>query len=132
DRYAKLHELLVSNKVQVKVVPRTIAPFLHGKAGVIRNEDGNAVAFMGSINETRAAWAHNYELVWEDSSADGVAWVQDEFDALWERGVPLPDVVIKEVGRLANRREVSVEVLAPEAIPGAALVEAPIYRDGES
>lgn len=132
DRYAKLHELLVSNKVQVKVVPRTIAPFLHGKAGVIRNEVGSAVAFMGSINETRAAWAHNYELVWEDSSADGVAWVQDEFDALWERGVPLPDVVIKEVGRLANRREVSVEVLAPEAIPGAALVEAPIYRDGES
>lgn len=132
DRYAKLHQLLVSGKVEVKVVPRTIAPFLHGKAGVIHGDDGNAIAFMGSINETRAAWAHNYELVWEDSSADGVAWVQDEFDALWERGVPLPDVVIKEVGRLADRREVSVEVLAPEAIPGAALVEAPIYRDGES
>lgn len=131
DRYAKLHELLVSGRVQIKVVPRSIAPFLHGKAGVIR-DDAGAIAFMGSINETRAAWAHNYELVWEDSSTEGVDWVQAEFDALWERGVPLPDVVIKEVGRLADRREVSVEALAPEEIGPAALIESPIYRDGES
>lgn len=131
DRYAKLYELLTSGRVQIKVVPRSIAPFLHGKAGVIRGIEG-ALSFMGSINETRAAWAHNYELVWEDSSAEGVAWVQDEFDALWSRGVPLPDVVIKEVGRLADRREVSVEALATDEIAPAVLVEAPIYRDGES
>lgn len=131
DRYAKLYELLTSGRVQIRVVPRSIAPFLHGKAGVIRSDAG-ALAFMGSINETRAAWAHNYELVWEDSSVEGVAWVQAEFDALWERGVPLPDVVIKEVGRLAERREVSVEALAPDEIPQAALVESPIYREGES
>jgi superfamily II DNA or RNA helicase len=131
DRYAKLHELLVSGRVQVKIVPRSVAPFLHGKAGVITDADG-AVAFMGSINETRAAWAHNSELVWEDSSPDGVKWVQAEFDALWKVGVWLPDVIIKEVGRLANRHEVTVEGLAPTEIPGAALVETPIYRDGES
>ncbi len=131
DRYAKLYELLSSGKVQVKVVPRSIAPFLHGKAGVIHG-DGGALAFMGSINETRAAWAHNYELVWEDSSKEGVDWVQAEFDALWDRGVPLPDVIIKEIGRLADRREVSVEGLAPDEVPQAALVETPIYRDGES
>lgn len=131
ERYAKLHELLTSGRVQIKVVPRSIAPFLHGKAGVIRS-GADAVAFMGSINETRAAWAHNYELVWEDSSAEGIDWVQAEFDALWARGVPLPDVVIKEVGRLADRREVTVEALAPDEVAPAALVEAPIYRDGES
>lgn len=131
DRYAKLYELLTSGRVQIRVVPRTIAPFLHGKAGVITGPSGS-IAFMGSINETRAAWAHNYELVWEDSSADGVTWVQAEFDALWDRGVPLPDVVIKEVGRLAARREVEAEALAPEEVAPAVLVEAPIYRDGES
>lgn len=132
DRYAKLHALLTSGRVQIKVVPRGIAPFLHGKAGVVRDAAGGAIAFMGSINETRAAWAHNYELVWEDTSADGVAWVQDEFDALWGRGIPLPAVIIKEIGRLASRREVTVEALAPEDLPAAALVEAPIYREGES
>ncbi len=130
-RYAKLYELLTSGRVQIKVVPRSIAPFLHGKAGVIRGE-GGALAFMGSINETRAAWAHNYELVWQDTSEDGISWVQAEFDALWSRGVPLPDVVIEEVGRLAKRREVSVEALAPDQVAPAALVESPIYRDGES
>ena len=132
DRYRRLHELLTSGRVQIKVVPRSIAPFLHGKAGVVKGGDGTSAAFMGSINETRAAWAHNYELVWEDSSPEGVAWVQAEFDALWKVGVDLPDVVVAEVGRLADRHETSVEGLAPEDIPGAALAESPIYRDGES
>lgn len=132
-RYAKLHELLSSGKVEVRVVPRSVAPFLHGKAGVITGENG-AVAFMGSINETKAAWAHNYELVWEDTSPDGVAWVQAEFDELWEKGKPLPDAIIREVGRLAARHEVELIEFADktENIAPAALIETPIYRDGES
>ena len=132
DRYRQLHELLTSQRIRIKVVPRSVAPFLHGKAGIITANDGAQLSFMGSINETRAAWAHNYELVWEDSSAEGVEWVQAEFDALWDVGVDLPDVVIKEVGRLAKRHETTVEGLAPEEIPGAALVESPLYRDGAS
>ncbi|RWI67695.1 phospholipase D-like domain-containing anti-phage protein [Mesorhizobium sp.] len=133
-RYAKLYELLSSGRVEVRVVPRTVAPFLHGKAGVITGAEGGAVAFMGSINETRAAWAHNYELVWEDSSQEGVEWVQAEFDELWERGKPLPDAIISEVGRLASRREVEIVEFAgdAEAVAPAALAETPIYRDGES
>ncbi|MAO03348.1 MAG: DEAD/DEAH box helicase [Citromicrobium sp.] len=132
DRYRQLHELLTSQRIRIKVVPRSVAPFLHGKAGIITANDGAQLSFMGSINETRAAWAHNYELVWEDSSAEGVEWVQAEFDALWDVGVDLPDVVIKEVGRLAKRHETTVEGLALEEIPGAALVESPLYRDGAS
>jgi hypothetical protein len=133
DRYAQLYDLLLSGRVEIRVVPRTRAPFLHGKAGVITGSQGS-VAFMGSINETRAAWAHNYELLWEDTSADGVAWVQAEFDELWEHGKPLPNAVIAEVGRLANRREVEVVSFLddPDGIAPAALVETPIYRDGES
>lgn len=132
-RYAKLFELLSTGRVEVRVVARTVAPFLHGKAGVIKGPAGS-VAFMGSINETRAAWAHNYELVWEDTSKDGVAWVQAEFDALWDQGKPLPDAIIQEVGRLAKRREVEIVTFAEDAskVVSAALVESPIYRDGES
>nr|WP_277991216.1 helicase-related protein [Sphingomonas panni] len=106
---------------------------MHGKAGVITSPDG-AISFMGSINETRAAWAHNYELVWEDTSPEGVAWVQAEFDELWAQGKPLPDAVVKEIGRLANRREVEIVAFHddPVGIAPAALAETPIYRDGEA
>jgi superfamily II DNA or RNA helicase len=132
-RYRQLYDLLISGKVEIRVVPRTVAPFLHGKAGVVTGPDG-AVAFMGSINETRAAWAHNYELVWEDTSAEGVGWVQAEFDELWSQGVPLPDAIVTEIGRLAERREVEISEFreTPVTVPAAAFAEAPIYREGES
>lgn len=133
DRYARLYDLLICGRVEIRVVARTVAPFLHGKAGVVTGPDG-AISFMGSINETRAAWAHNYELVWEDTSPEGVAWVQAEFDELWAQGKPLPDAIVREVGRLANRRE--VEVIAfhddPASIAPATFAETPIYRDGEA
>ncbi|WP_287100208.1 phospholipase D-like domain-containing anti-phage protein [Mesorhizobium sp.] len=133
DRYSKLYDLLISGRVEIKVVPRTVAPFLHGKAGVITGPEG-AVAFMGSINETKAAWAYNYELVWEDSSPEGVSWVQAEFDELWAQGKPLPDAIVAEVGRLANRREVEVVNFhdQPANMVPAALAETPIYREGEA
>lgn len=133
DRYAKLYELLMSGRIEIRVVARNVAPFLHGKAGIVTGEHG-AVAFMGSINETRAAWAHNYELVWEDSSSEGVDWVQAEFDELWQLGKPLPDAIIREIGRLAIRREVEIVAFHSDAsaLAPAALVETPIYRDGEA
>lgn len=134
QRYARLHSLLTSGRLELRVVASDRAPFLHGKAGVLTGRDGVRTAFMGSVNETHNAWASNYEIVWEDTSEDGVAWVQSEFDALWRQSVALPDTVIKEVGRLAERREVSVTVLqkTPEAMAPAALVESPLYRDGEN
>ena len=83
------------------------------------------------MNETRQGWSEHYEIVWEDRSAEGVAWVEDEFRYLWERGVPLPDAIIEEIGRCARKHEVQVEELSPGELAAAALVEAPIYRRGE-
>ncbi|MEQ1503052.1 MAG: phospholipase D-like domain-containing protein, partial [Myxococcota bacterium] len=115
-RYQRLYDLLKRGNVEIRVVARTDAPFLHGKAGLIRAADGSAVAFVGSLNETREGWAGNYEMVWEDSSAAGVAWVQEEFDYLWQRGVPLPDVVVEEIGRCARKRQTEMADLAPEQV----------------
>lgn len=131
-RYKRLYEILTKGNVEVRVVSRREAPFLHGKAGVIRRPDGSASAFMGSLNETREGWSSNYELVWEDTSPDGVAWVVDEFEYLWERGKPLPDAIIDEIGRSARRIEVQLEELAPEEVLPGALVESDLYRGGES
>lgn len=130
-RYQKLYNLLKSGKVEVRVVSAADSPFLHGKAGVIVQRDGSASAFLGSLNETREGWDEHYELVWEDRSAEGVAWVEDEFRYLWDRGVPLPDAIIEEVGRCARKREVGLDELNPADVAAAALVEAPLYRRGE-
>jgi superfamily II DNA or RNA helicase len=128
DRYRRLYDLLKSGKVAVRVVAGDDAPFLHGKAGVIESQDGSSIAFIGSLNETREGWSRHYEIVWEDSSAEGVKWVEDEFQWLWDRGKPLPEAVIEEIGRTAQRREVELGTLEAEDVAPAALVEAPIFR----
>jgi len=92
ERYRKLYELLSQGNVEMRVVPRTKV-FLHGKAGVIEDGDGGKTCFLGSINETRSAFAENYEILWEDNSAEGVAWVEEEFESLWQDAYPLPDAI---------------------------------------
>ena len=130
-RYRRLYELLKSGKVKVRVVSAKDAPFLHGKAGVIENRDGGKTSFIGSLNETREGWQEHYEIVWEDRSEEGVAWVEEEFRYLWDRSVPLPDAIIEEIGRLSRKHEVELKDLQPADIAAGALVEAPLYRKGE-
>ncbi len=130
DRYRKLHDLLTSGRVEIRVVPRDHV-FIHGKAGVIEAADGSKTCFLGSINETKSAFAENYEILWEDTSADGVIWVEEEFEALWKDAFPLPDAIIEEVKRVADRVEVHFADVEPDDLPAAALVESPIYRGGE-
>ncbi len=130
-RYQRLYDLLKNGKVKVRVVSAKDAPFLHGKAGVIESRDGAKTSFIGSLNETREGWQEHYEIVWEDRSPEGVAWVEEEFRYLWNRSVPLPDAIIEEIGRLSRKREVELKDLQPADIAAGALVEAPLYRKGE-
>lgn len=142
-RYKRLFDLLSSGKVEVKVLPQGKSPFLHGKAGAIRRADGTGVAFVGSVNETDEGWSKNYELLWEDISEAAVQWVEEEFRALWDAAIPLPDTVVTEIGRVAARSEyASIEEWrsqaegcggadAQDAAAAAAVVEAPVYRAGE-
>lgn len=130
-RYVRLYNLLKSGKVSVRVVSANDAPFLHGKAGVIEARDGVKTCFIGSLNETREGWQDHYEIVWEDRSPEGVAWVEEEFRYLWQRSVPLPDAIIEEIGRLSRKTEVELKDLAPADVAAGALVEAPLYRKGE-
>ncbi len=130
DQYARLHQLLTQGNVQIRVVPRQTV-FLHGKAGVIEREDGSYTSFLGSANETLSAFTSQYELIWEDNSPEAVAWVKDEFNALWNIGVPLPEAIIDEIGRLAKRTQITWEGLNAHEAPGAVFAESPIYRTGE-
>ncbi|MBM4185613.1 MAG: DEAD/DEAH box helicase [Gemmatimonadetes bacterium] len=130
DRYRRLHELLTSGRVEIRVVPKDRV-FIHGKAGVIEQADGTKTCFLGSINETKSAFAQNYEILWEDPSPEGVAWVEEEFAALWDDAYPLPDAIVEEIERVAKRIEIPFGDAAPAELPAAALVETPIYRGGE-
>ena len=70
DRYRRLHDLLTSGRVEIRVVPKDRV-FIHGKAGVIEAADGTKTCFLGSINETKSAFAKNYEILWEDHFGGG-------------------------------------------------------------
>lgn len=129
-RYQRLYELLSSGNVEIRVVPKNRV-FIHGKAGVIECADGEKTCFLGSINETKSAFASNYEILWADRSADGVAWVEEEFDALWVDACPLPSAIIEEVKRVAERQETRFDETKVKDLPAAALAESPIYRGGE-
>lgn len=117
----------------MKVLPDAQFGFVHGKAGVITLADGTQTAFMGSANESKSAWRMNYELLWEDDSADAIAWTQAEFDALWEspHAMPLAQAIIEDIERISRRTVIPgvddwKQSAAPD--PAAPIIEAPVYR----
>ncbi|WP_019022928.1 phospholipase D-like domain-containing anti-phage protein [Thioalkalivibrio sp. ALE23] len=133
DRYRLLDEFLQAHPDAIRVVPNEVCGLIHGKAGVIERADGNRLAFIGSMNETRMGWKGNYEILWSDESNEGADWVQSEFDWLWERSHPLPRVVLQEIHRRSKRTEVAIEDIEdPEDVGPAAVVESPMYQEGFS
>lgn len=130
DCYRRLHDLLISGRIEIRVVPKDHI-FIHGKAGVIETGGGAKTCFLGSTNETKSAFARNYEILWEDPSSAGVTWVEEEFDALWQDAYPLPDAIVDEIKRVADRVEIRFDEAKADELPAAALAESPIYRGGE-
>jgi hypothetical protein len=100
ERYQILDQLLKSGNIEIRVVPKERL-FLHGKAGSIHYSDGSRKSFVGSVNETKSAFANNYELVWQDDDESSADWVEEEFWALWKEGVPLPEAILNEITRVA-------------------------------
>lgn len=137
-RFSRLYEFLKNKKLQVKVLPDNYFGLIHGKAGIITMVDGSKTAFLGSVNESQLAWKVNYELLWEDSSAEAVEWVQAEFNALWTHhaAVPLAEFVVEDIERISHRtvipstKDWTTSQESKEEIPTAAsvFVESPVYR----
>ena len=132
-RLDRLHAFLSSGRLQVRVLPDEVFGLIHGKAGVVVRSNGEPISFLGSANESRSGWELNYEIVWTDSSAEGVAWVREEFEALWRHpdAKDLAEAVIQDVARVAKR------VAVPDipgwksranGDPGSAAIELPVYR----
>lgn len=108
ERLRILQDLVTTDRttgrsLEIRIVPDCEFGFVHGKAGLIRYSNGTATSFIGSANDSERAWSENYELVWEDDSAESIIWVQEEFDALWKRGFPISEYIVKQIGRLGKR-----------------------------
>lgn len=131
-RLERLYAFLTSGRLRVRVLADEHFGLIHGKGGVITRADGSKLAFMGSANESLRAWKVNYEIVWTDETAEGIGWVEEEFEALWRHpgATELADAVVQDVGRLARRSVIpGVETWREErAEPAAAAVELPVYR----
>ena len=130
-RFKRLYDLLRSGKMAIRVLPDDVFGLIHGKAGVVTLADGSRTSFLGSANESKTAFRLNYELVWEDDSSDAVAWVQAEFDALWQSSfaVPLAEFVVQDLDRLSRRELIGeIERWREEPEPASVVVEAPVYR----
>ncbi len=135
-RYRALYEALTNEKIEVRVLPDSAFGLIHGKAGVVRRADGSASAFLGSVNESASAWKMNYELLWEDNDPETIAWVQEEFDALWNdpRAIDLAccPFIAQDVQRIIGRRVIEPAELKAtidsSAAAAAAAVESPVYR----
>lgn len=133
ERYQRLDAFLVRRGQVIRVAPDSICGFVHGKAGVIQRADGRKVGFIGSMNETRQGWQRHYEILWEDDSPEGVAWIEAEFEYLWQAARPLPEAVCREVRRRGRRFEVGLpDIQTDEMLAPAALIESPLYREGLS
>ena len=136
ERYRRLHDLLASGRMKVRVVPRDADNvFVHGKAGVIQHADGRTYSFVGSVNDSATAFRHAYEILWGDDDAGAADWVREEFEHFWRQGVDLPDAVVKHVAAMASRVEYrSIEAArdaAGDVPPDAVLAERPIYKGGQ-
>jgi hypothetical protein len=134
-RYQALYAALTNHRIAIRVLPNAAFGLIHGKAGIVRRADGSATAFLGSVNESATAWKLNYELLWEDDDPDTIAWVQEEFDALWNdaRAVDLAcrPFIAQDVRRIITRRVIEpaeVPTLADPGLAAAAAIEMPVYR----
>jgi superfamily II DNA or RNA helicase len=132
-RYERLHGLLTSGKVEIRVLPDASFGLVHGKAGVVRYADGGAVSFLGSINETADAWTRHYELLWTDDDPAAVSWVAEEFEALWTHRDArcLSEAVVADVEHILRRELVGLPAWRPRDEPQAPFVEAPVSRSGD-
>lgn len=107
QRFGILYDLLTASGkgeriFEIRIVPDSEFGFVHGKGGVIEADWGRT-AFIGSANDSENAWSKNYELVWEDDGDESVDWLSEEFDALWKKGFPLSEFIVKQIGRLSRR-----------------------------
>lgn len=89
DRLNILAYMIASGRCEIRIAfTKNSMAMYHEKIAVITDEEGNAIAFTGSLNETGMAFHENYESidVYRSWSADAerVAEKKEKFESLWD------------------------------------------------
>jgi len=150
DRLAMLALLVQRGLLELRVgLMRQGDGIVHAKFGIVMDEAGDAVVFMGSGNETAPGLTANYEKLevsasWEDHAR--FEHYRDEFEQLWDDRDPavttlgLPEAVRLQLVRYAPEDE--TELLKRQrrgydrrrletAMRWRFVMEAPFFLDGE-
>ncbi len=97
ERLNLLSHLIADGVLDIKIAyteKETSIGMYHEKMGIIEDQDGNKVAFSGSMNESATAMAINYETIdvfcnWETpDDAERVSTKENAFFAIWNNGEP--------------------------------------------
>ncbi len=91
ERLGWLSQLIASGILEIKVAftpPHKTTGMYHEKIGVIYDDEGNKLAFTGSMNETINAFHNNFESIvvfnsLENTDLQRVIDLEKDFDSLW-------------------------------------------------
>ena len=87
-RLQLLYELIIKGFLDIKIAITDDIGIYHDKLGILKDSNGNTIAFYGSSNETYSGYRQNYEKIrlaksWESGFEQIVKEEEAEFDALW-------------------------------------------------
>ena len=98
-KFSNIAYLISINLVEIRVA-FTRKGIMHAKVGIV-SDGTDKILFSGSLNETRAAFLRNYEVVsveksWESNYVrDSIDYMEEEFNQLWENNSE-QEIVVKE------------------------------------
>lgn len=111
NRFALLSHLISSRLLDIKVVFLTKnneRAMYHEKLGIMKDYDGNRIAFTGSSNETENGYEENYEAIdvfcsWKSAeSFDRIDLKEIAFNSLWD-GIDNNTIVLEFPKVIVNK-----------------------------
>ncbi len=122
--------MLANNLLEIKVAfpkkesGKEFSALFHQKVGIVKDTEGNAISFSGSINETGAGWLHNIEefkvfKAWDSREKKYFDTDNEHFFRLWENKydkvsvVALDEAIKTKIIKLApeDSQEINFDVL---------------------
>lgn len=97
-----LANLISEGKLDIKIAfiqNNEMLGMYHEKMGLLYDNDGNKIAFAGSMNESKAAMSLNYETIdvfctWKnDSDFERVCSKENAFEAIWNNVEPNVEII---------------------------------------